>query len=108
MIILFTIIDVRNVAKILKIDFSNFSENDLLLGMNEEAIHGTNYSDTNVTNDNPIITAKIALAHLNVYPNYYNVEYGIFKFHEVLKQKLQEEEETDLEIITDDVPEKEC
>jgi len=26
---------------------------------------------TNVTNDNPIITGKIALAHLNEIPDYY-------------------------------------
>jgi hypothetical protein len=26
---------------------------------------------TNVTNDNPILTGKIALAHLNEFPDYY-------------------------------------
>ena len=32
---------------------------------------------------------KIALAHLNEFPNYYNKDYGILKFEEYLKTKKQ-------------------
>ena len=40
--------------------------------MNIEKEHGSITPITNVTNDDIITTAKIALAHLNEYPNYYN------------------------------------
>jgi len=33
------------------------------------------------------LTSKIALAHLNELPNYYNNSYGITKFEEYLKVK---------------------
>lgn len=41
--------------------------------------------ETNVTNNNIILTAKIALAHLNEFSNYYDSEYGLSKFEEFLK-----------------------
>jgi hypothetical protein len=40
-------------------------------GMNVELEHGLQDSATNVTNDDSIFTAKIALAHLNEFPDYY-------------------------------------
>jgi hypothetical protein len=36
-----------------------------------ELEHGTVDPHTNVTNDDPIMTGKIALAHLNEIPDYY-------------------------------------
>ena len=39
--------------------------------MDVELEHGTVSPATNVTNDDPILTAKIALAHLNEFPDYY-------------------------------------
>ena len=42
---------------------------------------------TNVTDDNLITTAKIALTHLNEFPNYYNKDYGLKVFEEYLKSK---------------------
>lgn len=58
--------------------------------MNIESEHGTISPKTNVTNDNIITTAKIALAHLNEFPNYYNEKYGLPMFEEFLKQKMNE------------------
>ena len=44
----------------------------------------------NVLTDNDLIkTAKIALAHLNEFPNYYNKEYGLLVFEDFLKSKLK-------------------
>jgi hypothetical protein len=40
-------------------------------GMNEELEHGTRNPLTNVTNDDPVVTGKIALAHLIETPDYY-------------------------------------
>jgi hypothetical protein len=39
--------------------------------MDIELEHGLHDPITNVTNDDPVITGKIALAHLNEFPDYY-------------------------------------
>jgi hypothetical protein len=41
------------------------------IGMNVELEHGLHDLTTNVTDDDPHITAKIALAHLNEFSDYY-------------------------------------
>jgi hypothetical protein len=48
-----------------------FDLDDVLAGMDVEMEHGTRYSDLNVTGDDPVLTAKIALAHLREFPDYY-------------------------------------
>ena len=40
-------------------------------GMNIELEHGTSAGIANITNDKPIMTGKIALAHIMEYPDYY-------------------------------------
>ena len=42
-------------------------------GFKEELEHGCRNPATNLTCDDPVATAKIVLAHLNEYPNYYTV-----------------------------------
>jgi hypothetical protein len=65
--------EARDVANKLGIDFSKerFNEHDLARGIKIEYEHGRalsaancGYPDTNVTNDDLLVTAKIALAHL--------------------------------------------
>ena len=41
------------------------------MGMEVEFEHGSHDPQTNVTNDDPVLTAKIALAHLKELPDYY-------------------------------------
>ena len=41
------------------------------MGLNVELEHGTINAATNITNDDPVMTAKIAWAHLNEIPDYY-------------------------------------
>jgi len=41
------------------------------MGLDVELEHGKRDPITNVTNDDPILTGKIALAHLNEFPDYY-------------------------------------
>ena len=77
-------------ANILRISFDKFTPEDLLRGMNIEREHGLVSHKTNVTNDDIITTAKIALAHLNEYPNYYNEKYGLQVFENFLKTKMNE------------------
>jgi predicted heme/steroid binding protein/rubrerythrin len=61
------------IAQILGIDFSRekFNLEQFRVGLNTELEHGRRYYPTNVTEDNPIITGKIALAHLKEFPDYY-------------------------------------
>lgn len=80
--------DAINAAHILNIKFDKFNIYDLLEGLNIESEHGTINPKTNVTNDNLLLTTKIALAHLNEFPNYYNKQYGLKAFENFLKTKL--------------------
>ncbi len=50
-----------------------YDANEFYMGINVELEHGTVDPATNVTDDNPLMTAKIALAHLNEIPNYYTL-----------------------------------
>ncbi len=85
---MFTMEDAIKIAKKLDIDFSKFSKEDFLTGINIELEHGLISPATNVTNNDLEMTAKIALAHLNEFPNYYNQEYGLPALEETLKEKL--------------------
>lgn len=69
----FTDEQVEGVARGLDIDWSQarFDLNELKMGMNVELEHGLRDPKTNVTNDDFLITGKIALAHLMEYPDYY-------------------------------------
>ncbi|HEX6286650.1 MAG TPA: DUF5661 family protein [Acidimicrobiia bacterium] len=44
---------------------------DVRDGMNVELEHGTRFPDLDVSGDDPVITVKIALAHLREFPDYY-------------------------------------
>lgn len=86
---MYNINDASRVSKLLNISFDKFSIFDLLRGMNVELEHGSITPNTNVTDNNLIKTAKIALAHLNEFPNYYNKDYGIINFENSLKEKYR-------------------
>lgn len=61
----FTIGEVLYAAKELDIPFNSFTPYNLKLGMDKELEHGRCDPKTNVTNDDVLMTAKIAWAHLN-------------------------------------------
>jgi hypothetical protein len=64
---------------------------DFLTGLNIELEHGNRNINTNVTDNDLIKTAKIALAHLEEFPDYYNSEYGLPAFEDMLeKRKTQD------------------
>ncbi len=75
----FTLEEAIDVAKKLGINFDKvkFTPEEFMEGMNIELEHGTIDSHTNVTNDDPLITGKIALAHLNESEIYYNSDIGL-------------------------------
>lgn len=83
---MFKITDILKVASDLNIDFTKFSLSDFITGINIELEHGLIEPLTNVTNNDLLITAKIALAHLNEFPDYYNKDHGLPAFEEKLKQ----------------------
>jgi len=60
-------------AQELGVDFSKepFDLEELRMGMDVELEHGRRDPETNVTGDDPVLTAKIALAHLHEMPDYY-------------------------------------
>lgn len=53
------------------IDWTRFDVEQFRMGMDVELEHGVRDSRTNVSNDDPVTTGKIALAHLNEFPDYY-------------------------------------
>jgi Protein of unknown function (DUF5661) len=53
------------------IDFSQCSLEEFRMGLSVELEHGARDSETNVTNDDELLTAKIAWAHLKEIPDYY-------------------------------------
>jgi len=68
----FTTKVVKEIGKKLKIKWKKFDVDQFRRGMNVELEHGFDNKLTNVTNDDALITGKIALAHLNEFPDYYD------------------------------------
>jgi hypothetical protein len=69
----FTAEEARRVGEHIGIDWSTspFDVEQFRMGMDVELEHGLHDAATNVTGDDPVITGKIALAHLNEFPDYY-------------------------------------
>ncbi|MCO5381337.1 MAG: hypothetical protein NHB15_03835 [Methanosarcina barkeri] len=68
----FTAEEAKTVGEKLGIKWDKFNVDQFRRGMDVELEHGTIDPLTNVTNDDPIMTGKIALAHLNEFPDYYD------------------------------------
>ncbi len=79
--------EILRAIKTLGIVFDKFTIDDLITGINIELEHGSRNPETNVTNDDLLLTMKIALAHLNEFPNYYNKDYGLPAFENSLKNR---------------------
>jgi len=67
----FTAEEAKRIGEELGIDWSKFDVEQFRRGMDVELEHGTVDAHTDVTNDDPLMTGKIALAHLNEFPDYY-------------------------------------
>lgn len=67
----FTVEEAKNIGEKLGIDWSKFDVEQYRMGLDVELEHGSTDPKTNVTNDDPMVTGKIALAHLNEFPDYY-------------------------------------
>lgn len=71
--IAFTAEEANEIAKKIGIDFTKekFTLDEFTLGINVELEHGTKFIKSNITNNDPILTGKIAYAHLLEFPDYY-------------------------------------
>ncbi len=67
----FTAEQAKKIGEKLGINWSKWDVEQFRRGMDVELEHGKVDPHTNVTNDDPLTTGKIALAHLNEFPDYY-------------------------------------
>ena len=63
--------DAKRIGDSLGVDWTKFDVEQFRMGLDVELEHGIRELSTNVTNDDEITTGKIALAHLNEFPDYY-------------------------------------
>lgn len=68
----FTNDDAKRVGEELGLAWEKFDVDQFRRGMDVELEHGLVDPHTNVTNDDEVMTGKIALAHLNEFPDYYD------------------------------------
>jgi hypothetical protein len=69
----FTFDEARAAGERIGVDWgsASFDVEQFRMGMDVELEHGTSDPQTNVTDDDATMTAKIARAHLNEFPDYY-------------------------------------
>lgn len=67
----FTPEQAKDIGNKLGIKWDKYDVEQFRMGLDIELEHGLVDPNTNVTNDDPILTGKIALAHLNEFPDYY-------------------------------------
>lgn len=65
--------EAARIGNLIGIDWASarFDVEEFRAGMEVELEHGARDPATDVTGDDPIVTGKIALAHLNEFPDYY-------------------------------------
>ncbi|MGC2574427.1 MAG: DUF5661 family protein [Candidatus Nitrosopolaris sp.] len=67
----FTVEEAKRIGETLGINWNKFDVEQFRMGLDVELEHGKRDPSTNVTQDDEILTGKIALAHLNEFPDYY-------------------------------------
>jgi len=92
--------DLKAIGEKAGIDFNEIKLSEFEMGYKVELEHGTKDTETNVTEDDPELTAKIAWAHLKELPNYYTL---LAEMEE--KGKKQKADTKDVENVEEDVPE---
>lgn len=63
--------EARRVGDEIGIDWNRYDQEQFRVGLNVEFEHGSHDPETDVTGDDPILTGKIALAHMKEFPDYY-------------------------------------
>ena len=62
----------REVGDRIGVDWTRIDLEQFRAGMDIEYEHGSHDPQTDVTGDDPVVTGKIALAHLKEFPDYYD------------------------------------
>jgi len=68
----FTAAEARLIGESLGITWDKFDPEQFRMGLDVELEHGLADPHTNVSDDDALTTGKIALAHLNEFPDYYD------------------------------------
>ena len=63
--------EAAKILKIVNVEKMKIPLEDFLMGLEVELEHGTRFKDANVTNNHPLLTGKIVLAHLKETMDYY-------------------------------------
>ena len=63
--------EARRVGDEIGVDWDRLDLEQFRFGMDVEFEHGSHDPQTDVTGDDPILTGKIALAHMKEFPDYY-------------------------------------
>lgn len=63
--------EAKKIGTTLGVDWSTIDPEQFRRGLEVEFEHGTRDPETNVTNDDPLLTGKIAWAHLKEFADYY-------------------------------------
>ena len=63
--------EARVIGNAIGVDWRQIPIEEFRVGLSVELEHGAHDAQTNVTDDDPIVTGKIALAHLKELPDYY-------------------------------------
>jgi Protein of unknown function (DUF5661) len=63
--------EAKRVGDAIGVDWDRFDLEQFRAGMDVEFEHGSHDRQTDVTGDDPIVTGKIALAHMKEFPDYY-------------------------------------
>jgi hypothetical protein len=66
-----SLIEANQIGDTLGVDRHAFDVDQFQIGLEVELEHGARDPKTNETNDDTLITGKIALAHLKEFPDYY-------------------------------------
>src|SRR5437773_8470401 len=66
-----TVEEAKRVGDAIGVDLTRFDLEQFRFGMDVEFEHGASDPQTDVTHDDPILTGKIALAHMKEFPDYY-------------------------------------
>ena len=61
----------KQVGDEIGVDWDRFDLEQFRFGMDVQFEHGAHDPQTDVTGDDPILTGKIALAHMKEFPDYY-------------------------------------
>ncbi len=69
--LLFSEEEAKSIGDQIEVNWEKVDLEEFRLGLAVELEHGSRDPDTDVTQNDPLLTGKIALAHLKEFPDYY-------------------------------------